>query len=68
MEIQAFSLLSQVGWVVVGGGNENKANSAQLELELGLSLAIIVATMFCLQRPRAAHATHSDQLDKWGFF
>ena len=30
------------GWVVgwVGVGNENKANSVQLELELGLSLAI----------------------------
>ena len=30
-----------VGWVVgwVGVGNENKANSVQLELELGLSLA-----------------------------
>ena len=29
------------GWVVgwVGVGNENKANSVQLELELGLSLA-----------------------------
>ena len=57
-------LLSQLGgWV--GGEIENKANSAQLELELGLSLLkipFIVATYlpFCLQ-PRAVHALRSDQ-------
>ena len=41
------------GWV--GGGNENKANSAQLELELGLSLAIMPSLMATSLRWR----THS---------
>ena len=38
-----------VGWVVGWGGIEIKANSAQLKLELGLSLAIpeIVAYLSC---------------------
>jgi hypothetical protein len=52
--MQANSLLSRLGggWVVGGWVAveiENKANSVQLELELGLSLAIVVrvGTIIC---------------------
>ena len=41
LSLSAVSVLSRVGgWLGGWGGSENTDNSAQLELELGLSLAI----------------------------
>ena len=44
----------------MGGLAENKANSAQLELELGLSLAISLITAYYYQADQEATPDHSD--------
>ena len=52
------------GWVGVVGLAENKANSAQLELELGLSLAIILRTkkLYNLSQPPSLGLFSSNRL------